>query len=69
MKQDRLEVPQKTMYGVHRPARFYNRDPHSNVPFSDHVPPMQLWETVAWSIIAGLLFWFVAFGGLLGLHW
>ena len=41
MKQQRLEVPQRTLYGVHRPARFYNRDPHSNVPFNDHVPPMQ----------------------------
>ena len=56
MKQQRLEVPQRTLYGVHRHARFYNRDPHSNVPFADHVPPMQKWEVVAWSIIAGLLF-------------
>ena len=69
MKQDRLEVPQKTMYGVHRPARFYNRDPHSNIPFADMVPPMQKWEIYAWSCIAGLLLGFVAFGGLLGFPW
>jgi hypothetical protein len=69
MKQQRLEVPQRTLYGVHRPARFYNRDPHSNVPFNDTVPPMQQWEKVGWSIIAGLLFGFVAFGGFLGFPW
>ena len=69
MKQERLATPQKTLYGVHRPARFYNRDPHRNIPFGDTVPPMQKWEVVAWSIIAGLLLGFVAFGGLIGLAW
>jgi len=39
------------------------------VPFADHVPPMQEWEVVSWSIIAGLLFGFVAFGGLLWFPW
>ena len=69
MKQERLEIPQKTLYGVHRPARFYNRDPHRNIPFGDTVPPMQKWEVVAWSIIAGLMLGFVAFGGLIGFAW
>ena len=69
MSQQRLEVPQKTMYGVHRPTYFANKDPHRNVPFVDPVPPMQLWEVVFWSILAGLLFGFVAFGGLDGIPW
>ena len=69
MSQQRLEVPQKTMYGVHRPVYYANRDKHRNVPFVDPVPPMQLWEVVGWSIIAGLLFGFVAFGGLDGIPW
>ena len=69
MKQQRLEVPQRTLYGVHRPARFHNRDPHSNIPFGDTVPPMQKWEFVAWSIIAGLLLGFIGFGGYFGFGW
>ena len=43
-------------------------DPYKDVPFAEDVP-MQQWEKVGWSIIAGLLFGFVAFGGLLGFPW
>jgi len=69
MRQERLEVPQRTLYGVHRPARFHNHDPHSNVPFNDVVPPMQKWEFVAWSILAGLFLGFIGFGGYFGFGW
>ena len=43
-------------------------DPYKDVPFAEDVP-MQHWEKVGWSIIAGLLFGFVAFGGFLGFPW
>ena len=72
MKQQRLATPQKTLYGVpfteDREEWSKRSDPYKDVPFAEDVP-MQQWEKVGWSIIAGLLLGFVAFGGLLGFPW
>ena len=69
MKQQRLEVPQRTLYGVHRPQRYEHRDMAPHLEFIEDFPPMQKWEIYAWSCIAGLLLGFVAFGKLLGFPW
>jgi len=55
--------------------RTLSQDPNPRIPFThgpaspDTFPPMQPWEKIAWSMIAGLVFGIVAFGDLLGLPW
>jgi len=49
----RLERPQKTLYGIHRPARFARTDPHAGIQFADPAPTLQRWELIAWAFIVG----------------
>jgi len=55
MTTHRLDTPQRTLYGVHRPKYYARRDPAPNVEFSDPFPPIQKWEIYAWSFIVGIV--------------
>jgi len=68
MTTDRLDTPQRTLYGVHRPQRYAYRDPAPHIPFSygpayspDTFPPMQTWEKVAWAFCVGAIGGFFLF--------
>lgn len=69
MKQQRLEVPQRTLYGIHRPQRYQYRDPAPHIGYGDEFPPMQHWEKVAWSMIVGFVGGFLVLGGYFGFPW
>jgi hypothetical protein len=69
MKQQRLEVPQRTLYGVHRPQRYEHRDMAPHLEFIEDFPPMQKWEKVAFAMITGFVLGFIVFGGYFGFPW
>lgn len=60
----RLETPQRTDYGVHRPKYFAHRDPAPRLHYGEEFPPMQTWEKVAWSFVVGICAGVVIFADL-----